>query len=52
MGGLLTLNSFVTTFPQIDTTKAGELHLTQAEKSTRSTVQGRKPMDCNYQSAY
>lgn len=40
MGGLLTLNSFVTTFPQIDTTNAGEVGLTAAEKSTRSTVQG------------
>jgi len=40
MGGLLTLNSFVVTFPQIDTTKAGEMGLTAAEKSTRSTVQG------------
>lgn len=40
MGGLLTLNSFVTTFPQIDTTKAGEMGLSAAEKSTRSTVQG------------
>lgn len=40
MGGLLTLNSFVVTFPEIDTTKAGELGLTAAEKSTRSTVQG------------
>ena len=41
MGGLLTLNSFITTFPQIDTTVAGELGLSAAEKSTRSTVQGR-----------
>lgn len=41
MGGLLTLNSFITTFPQIDTTAAGELGLSAAEKSTRSTVQGR-----------
>ncbi|KAJ5224517.1 uncharacterized protein N7469_008020 [Penicillium citrinum] len=40
MGGLLTLNSFITTFPQIDTTAAGELGLSAAEKSTRSTVQG------------
>jgi MFS family permease len=40
MGGLLTLNSFVTTFPQIDTTKAGEMGLSAAETSTRSTVQG------------
>lgn len=40
MGGLLTLNSFVITFPQIDTTKAGEMGLTPAEKSFRSTVQG------------
>ncbi|KAJ5976063.1 hypothetical protein N7481_009770 [Penicillium waksmanii] len=40
MGGLLTLNSFVTTFPQIDTTTAGEMGLSAAAKSTRSTVQG------------
>lgn len=40
MGGLLTLNSFVTTFPEIDTTKAGEMGLSPAETSTRSTVQG------------
>ncbi|KAJ5172972.1 hypothetical protein N7492_005565 [Penicillium capsulatum] len=40
MGGLLTLNSFVATFPEIDTTKTGELNLTQAERSTRSTAQG------------
>lgn len=40
MGGLLTLNSFVTTFPEIDTTKAGEIGLSAAQKSTRSTVQG------------
>ncbi|KAJ5679586.1 hypothetical protein N7462_007830 [Penicillium macrosclerotiorum] len=40
MGGLLTLNSFVTTFPQIDTTKAGEMGLTQAQRTTRSSVQG------------
>jgi hypothetical protein len=40
MGGLLTLNSFVATFPQIDTTKAGEMGLSAAERSTRSTVQG------------
>lgn len=43
MGGLLTLNSFVVAFPEIDTTKAGELGLTAAEKSTRSTVQGMLP---------
>lgn len=42
-GGLLTLNSFVTTFPQIDTTKAGEMGLSAAEKSSRSTVQGTTP---------
>lgn len=40
MGGLLTLNSFVVTFPEIDTTKAGGLGLTAAEKSARSTAQG------------
>ncbi|KAJ6126829.1 hypothetical protein N7523_002441 [Penicillium sp. IBT 18751x] len=40
MGGLLTLNSFVRTFPEIDTTKAGEMSLSAAQKSNRSTVQG------------
>ncbi|KAJ6014496.1 hypothetical protein N7540_009087 [Penicillium herquei] len=40
MGGLLTLNSFVREFPQIDTTAAGEMGLSAAERSTRSTVQG------------
>lgn len=43
MGGLLTLNSFVKTFPQIDTTKAGEVGLSAAERSTRSTIQGMSP---------
>ncbi|KAJ5086772.1 hypothetical protein NUU61_008079 [Penicillium alfredii] len=40
MGGLLTLNSFVTTFPEIDTTKAAKAHISAAEASYRSTVQG------------
>ncbi|CAL5874528.1 uncharacterized protein PFLUO_LOCUS8824 [Penicillium psychrofluorescens] len=40
MGGLLTLNSFVTTFPEIDTTAAGEKGLSPAQTSRRSTVQG------------
>lgn len=40
MGGLLTLNSFVRTFPEIDTTKAGTMGLTADQKSTRSNVQG------------
>ncbi|KAJ5570004.1 uncharacterized protein N7459_009434 [Penicillium hispanicum] len=40
MGGLLTLNSFVTTFPQIDTTEAGMMGLSADQKNTRSTVQG------------
>lgn len=40
MGGLLTLDSFVKTFPSIDTTKAGLQGLTPAEKQTRSNVQG------------
>lgn len=40
MGGLLTLNSFVTTFPEINTTKAGEMGLNQVQKSNRSTTQG------------
>lgn len=40
MGGLLTLNSFVRTFPEIDTTNSGETGLSAAERSNRSTVQG------------
>ncbi|KAJ6171284.1 Major facilitator superfamily domain general substrate transporter [Penicillium chermesinum] len=40
MGGLLTLDSFVKTFPEIDTTKAGTVGLTAEQKSTRSNVQG------------
>ncbi|KAJ5168136.1 uncharacterized protein N7482_003730 [Penicillium canariense] len=40
MGGLLTLNSFVATFPDIDTTKAGLVGLSRPEQSQRSTVQG------------
>ena len=40
MGGLLTLNSFVTTFPEIDTTKAGTQGLTKAEQQTKANVQG------------
>ena len=40
MGGLLTLNSFVTTFPEIDTTKSSEMGLNQVQKSNRSTTQG------------
>ena len=40
MGGLLTLDSFVKTFPSIDTTSAGLKGLTPEEKQTRSNVQG------------
>lgn len=43
MGGLLTLHSFVTTFPGIDTTKAGTEGLTAPEKQTRANVQGMIP---------
>lgn len=41
MGGLLTLDSFVKQFPEIDTTKTGTMGLTDAQKSTRSNVQGK-----------
>lgn len=44
MGGLLTLHSFVTTFPEIDTTKAGTKGLTDAEKQTKANVQGVCPL--------
>lgn len=40
MGGLLTLNSFVKTFPAINTTPSGMAGLTPAEKNHRSTIQG------------
>ncbi|MCJ1307675.1 hypothetical protein MMC25_001323 [Agyrium rufum] len=40
LGGLLTLNSFVKTFPQIDTTDAGTAGLTPSQKNHRSTIQG------------
>lgn len=40
MGGLLTLNSFVTVFPEIDTTHSS------SSTSTTSTTQGMDPMEC------
>ena len=42
MGGLLTLSSFVKTFPEIDTTMATETaqHLNAAQQTHRSTIQG------------
>ena len=42
MGGLLTLNSFVKTFPEIDTTKATETaqNLNASQQTHRSTIQG------------
>lgn len=42
MGGLLTLSSFVKTFPEIDTTAATETaqHLNASQKTHRSTIQG------------
>lgn len=42
MGGLLTLASFVKTFPEIDTTTATETaqHLNASQKTHRSTIQG------------
>ncbi|CAD6591176.1 MAG: hypothetical protein ASARMPREDX12_005016 [Alectoria sarmentosa] len=42
MGGLLTLNSFVKTFPEIDTTATTEMaqHLNASQKTHRSTIQG------------
>lgn len=42
MGGLLTLSSFVKTFPEIDTTAATETaqHLNASQQTHRSTIQG------------
>lgn len=42
MGGLLTLSSFVKTFPEIDTTDATETaqRLNGSQKTHRSTIQG------------
>lgn len=42
MGGLLTLSSFVKTFPEIDTTAATEeaQRLNGSQKTHRSTIQG------------
>ncbi|KAI1959680.1 hypothetical protein LOZ58_004489 [Ophidiomyces ophidiicola] len=40
MGGLLTLPSFATTFPQIDTRKEAQVCLTARERDHRATIQG------------
>lgn len=50
MGGLLTLHSFVTTFPEIDTTDATEAaqHLNGSQKTHRSTIQGTLAVHGNY----
>lgn len=42
MGGLLTLSSFVKTFPEIDTTMPTETaqHLNASQQTHRSTIQG------------
>ncbi|MCJ1259265.1 hypothetical protein MMC24_007101 [Lignoscripta atroalba] len=40
MGGLLTLPSFVKTFPEIDVTQAAQANLTSAQTNHRSTIQG------------
>ena len=41
MGGLLTLPSFVETFPEIDVTDAGTRGLDQSQKNHKSTIQGK-----------
>lgn len=41
MGGLLSLGSWVKTFPSIDTTAAGTKGLTPAQVNHRSTIQGK-----------
>ncbi|EAS35286.3 sugar porter (SP) family MFS transporter [Coccidioides immitis RS] len=40
MGGLLTLPSFAQTFPEIDTTREGQVGLSPSEKNHRATIQG------------
>ena len=49
MGGLLTLSSFVKTFPEIDTTTATETaqHLNASQQTHRSTIQGTLAMHGN-----
>ena len=46
MGGLLTLSSFVKTFPEIDVTATTETaqHLDASQKTHRSTIQGTLPV--------
>ena len=53
MGGLLTLNSFVKTFPEIDTTATTEMaqHLNASQKTHRSTIQGTMAVYGNYPSS-
>lgn len=41
MGGLLSLGSWVRTFPSIDTTKEGTAGLTPSQVNHRSTIQGK-----------
>jgi hypothetical protein len=40
MGGLLTLPSFVATFPEIDLTASGTKGLSQSQVNHKSTIQG------------
>ncbi|WEW57691.1 hypothetical protein PRK78_003158 [Emydomyces testavorans] len=40
MGGLLTLPSFASTFPEIDTTEKGLKSLTDGQRNHRATIQG------------
>jgi hypothetical protein len=40
MGGLLTLPSFIKTFPEINTTTAAMNALTPSQRNHRTTVQG------------
>lgn len=53
MGGLLTLSSFVKTFPEIDTTDATEMaqHLNASQKTHRSTIQGTMALYANHHSS-
>ena len=53
MGGLLTLSSFVKTFPEIDTTMPTETaqHLNAAQQTHRSTIQGTSAVHWIYYSS-
>ena len=53
MGGLLTLSSFVKTFPEVDTTMATETaqHLNASQQTHRSTIQGASAVHESYRTS-